>query len=248
MYLQAITMSDLALADGDTLDPDMLLGRPGTRSSTSSWIHINQARPHEASWKIWRRATSQWSTNNKLSQTLGAWQYPADKLRRRWPSYYDHASGELYVRHEQVFTRCNSVDAIRFAPLLEVDWRPRSTSIPVQARRTIQGKTWILLLPAPPIPTPTSNPISATFLVFLSSLEPWERELFPELSMEVDCYKFLELVDAQALDAADTRLPTVSDGSDDSDSMSFGWVIALLNGTRLARYSGPAYGLLGSSF
>jgi hypothetical protein len=51
MYLQAITLSDLALANGYTLGPDMLLGRPGPRSSTSSWIHINQAHPHEASFE-----------------------------------------------------------------------------------------------------------------------------------------------------------------------------------------------------
>jgi hypothetical protein len=48
LYLQAITVSVLCVADGVTLDPSMLSGNPGKDSSISSWVHITQARPTSA--------------------------------------------------------------------------------------------------------------------------------------------------------------------------------------------------------
>jgi hypothetical protein len=69
------------------------------------------------------------------------------------------------------------------------------------------------------------HPISATFREFLWTLKMWERDLFQELAMDVNCYEFLELVNKQELEEDETRLHTVSDGSDDLGSMSFGWVI-----------------------
>lgn len=90
-------MSDICLADGVTLDPDMLLGTPSPTSSTSSWVTINQARPHEASWKLWRKACSLWSSQHKLYHPLGDWLYPANQLRRSWPIHYDLLTGDLFV-------------------------------------------------------------------------------------------------------------------------------------------------------
>ncbi len=87
-----------------------------------------------------------------------------------------------------------------------------------------------------------------TFHEFIDTLDLWERELFPELSMTVDCYEFLQIVNEQELDETATRLITVSDGSDDDGSMSIGWIIALPSGSCLARCSGPAFGPSGSSF
>lgn len=49
LYLQVVTLSDLCLADGVTMDPAMLLGHTGPQSSTSTWIYIHQARPDESS-------------------------------------------------------------------------------------------------------------------------------------------------------------------------------------------------------
>jgi hypothetical protein len=82
----------------------------------------------------------------------------------------------------------------------------------------------------------------------LDTLDPWESNVFPELTMDVECYEFLELVNAQNLDETAVQLITVSDGSDDSGSMTFGWAIALPSGFRLACCFGPAYGPSGSSF
>jgi hypothetical protein len=63
LYLQAVTLSDLCLANGTVLDPNMLNGHLGANSSTSTWVHITQAQPNEGSWCLWRRACSLWSSN-----------------------------------------------------------------------------------------------------------------------------------------------------------------------------------------
>jgi hypothetical protein len=89
---------------------------------------------------------------------------------------------------------------------------------------------------------------SATFSNVLTTLNTWEQSLFSSLSMHMDCYAFIALVNAQPLDEAATHLLTVSDGSDDSGSMTFGWIVALPNGRRLAQCAGPAFGPSGSNF
>jgi hypothetical protein len=72
--------------------------------------------------------------------------------------------------------------------------------------------------------------------------------LFLELEMHVGCYEFMTIVNSQDLAVNAFQLITVSDGSDDSGSMTFGWVIATPDGRRLARCSGPVFGPFGSSF
>jgi hypothetical protein len=243
LYLQAVTVSDLCMADGITMDPTMLSGRPGPDSSTSSWVHITQARPNEASWRLWRKACALWSLNNSLYHPLGAWK-PGSQLRRQWPCYYDDSDGAIYLRQPSGYLRCIPTDPIRFIPESTLDWNPTDTSIPVQARLTIAGDAWIPLIPS--IQASRRPHIPATFTDFLDTLEFWETELFANLIMEVDCYTFLALVNAQPETAI--QLLTMSDGSDAAGAMTFGWILSLPNGQRLARCSGPAYGPYGSSF
>jgi hypothetical protein len=66
--------------------------------------------------------------------------------------------------------------------------------------------------------------------------------------MDVEPFEFMDIVTAQDLATDATQLLTISDGSDDSGSMTFGWVIALPSGRRLTQCSGPAFGPTGSSF
>jgi hypothetical protein len=120
-----------------------------------------------------------------LHKPLGAWLHSAHLLRPKWPYYFEHQSGNLYIRTTAGYT-------------------PKLTDTP------------------------------GTFSEYLSHLDSWEKELFEDLIMEVDCYEFLDLVDSQLILDDVIRLITVSDGSDASGSMSFGWVIALPNGRRLA--------------
>jgi hypothetical protein len=66
--------------------------------------------------------------------------------------------------------------------------------------------------------------------------------------MDVDCYAFVAMVNDQTVEGDAIQLLTMSDGSDDAGSMSFGWIISLPNGHRLARCAGPSFGPYGSSF
>jgi hypothetical protein len=148
------------------------------------------------------------------------------------------------------YTRCIAINPIHYSPVSDGPWKPTSTSYPVPAQQSIQGGAWIPLLLAPPSMSTVYYP-PATFHQFLAQFEPWETQLFPELHMAVDCYKFLDLVNSQQIDDTDNtamHLITVSKGSNDSGSMTFGWVIALPEGRCLARCSGPAFGPSGSSF
>jgi hypothetical protein len=72
--------------------------------------------------------------------------------------------------------------------------------------------------------------IHGSFSDYLAHLENWEQELFVDLNMAVDCYEFLDLVNSQIVADNAIHLLTVSDGSDDAGSMTFGWVISLPNG------------------
>jgi hypothetical protein len=246
LYLQAVTLSDICLADGVTLDPQMLLGKPGPTSSTSTWVHITQARPNESAWRLWRQACNLWSYRNRLYHPLGAWK-PGNSLRRRWPCYYDESDSAIYVRQTTGFIRCVSIDPIRFTEESTIEWQPTPTSFPIHARRTIQGDAWIPTIPTiRPVQRPTSSP--STFVEFLTTLDGWEAQLFSQLTMDVDCYAFLNLVNTQPLDETEVHLLTMSDGSDDDGAMTFGWIISLPNGNRLARCAGPAFGPYGSSF
>jgi hypothetical protein len=95
-----------------------------------------------------------------------------------------------------------------------IAWIPTSTSTPIHARLTIHGDAWIPTIPI--ILAPRCTPIiPATFTEFLSTLDRWETELFSDLTMDVDCYKLLDLVNNQTTNSeAPIQLLTMSDGSD----------------------------------
>ena len=249
LHLQAITVADLCLADGVSLDPALLAGRPSDTSSISKWIHVNQARPSDKCWRLWHQACNLWSIKAQLHFPLGKWLLPGNKLRREWPFYYEQHTGELFVRQPTGYHRCLAIDDLRFSPISHLPWQPTDTSVPVHARPTIQGEEWIPHIPPTGLPRVNPPPtIAATFSEFLLALPFWETELFSDLIMHVDCYELLRQVDHQAARRTDIQLLTMSDGSDISGAMTFGWVISLPDGTRLARCSGPAYGPFGSSF
>ncbi len=86
---------------------------------------------------------------------------------------------------------------------------------------TIQGTAWIPTIPVLPVSI-KSNEVASTFTEFIETFDVWERELFSDLHMEVDCYEFLSLVESQILEESAIQLLTVSDGSNDSGAMTFG--------------------------
>ena len=85
LYLQATTLSDIANAEGNYMDPHLVNGRLNHyASSIQKWHKVNQSRPAEEHWKLWQEATKLWSTTDgKLHQPLGKWLVPPSQ-QRQW--------------------------------------------------------------------------------------------------------------------------------------------------------------------
>jgi hypothetical protein len=62
------------------------------------------------------------------------------------------------------------MDTIRFSPISEVSHLPGLQCYPVTARLTIQGTTWIPIIPVLPISIKHNN-VTATFTEFLETLD-----------------------------------------------------------------------------
>jgi hypothetical protein len=74
LYLQAVTLSDITKPNGHKLDPCLLSGRPSLFSNRTRWHTVQQVRPSESEWKLWKTANSLWSDPyGQLFQPLGAW-------------------------------------------------------------------------------------------------------------------------------------------------------------------------------
>jgi hypothetical protein len=157
----------------------------------------------------------------------------------------------LDIRHASVYHQYDrpSYECPEYSFGIEPPWQPTSTSLPVTIQASKSPDEWII---AQPLPKLISNPItspSATFTDHLTSLPPWEIQLFESLEMHHSCYELIELIAESNTDSdIELHLLAVSDGSAFDRSMSFGWSMSLPSGHRLATCAGPAPGSKQSSF
>eukprot|EP00957_Ditylum_brightwellii_P176703 13458566-Ditylum_brightwellii.AAC.1 len=82
MYLNVTTIADVTLANEKHLDPHMLNGTRSLFSSKSIHMDINQAKPRQSSWNIWRKALKLWATRVDLCVPLREWNMVASLLDR----------------------------------------------------------------------------------------------------------------------------------------------------------------------
>lgn len=72
LYLHAITISDISNTTFQQLDRCKMRERPNDQSYTTACIQINQERPSEVEWKLWRKANLLWSNaSGKFDMYLG---------------------------------------------------------------------------------------------------------------------------------------------------------------------------------
>jgi hypothetical protein len=122
-YLQVKRISDLCTADGTFVLPNVHKGERSIRQSSSRLEEINQHRPNEASWGIWRNflstlcqrppdnmyATCKSGIDNvkkvgkrlRLRMPLGDWQVKANNSERLWPFYYSNNNNVLYKSYRK---------------------------------------------------------------------------------------------------------------------------------------------------
>ena len=246
LHLQAVTVSDICLAQGDMLDPTLAFGEPGPHSSVSVYCETCQQLPNKASWTQWLRLCDMVEVK-LLVRPLGRWLLPADQLRRLWPHYFDFANSTLYTR-DSGFRQYQSVDSEHFSDGHSCEWSPNATSAPVGVLSE-PNDTYTLLIPVHSVVPATSPTTPTAFLAYLNQLPDSERHLFQSIELLVPCDALIASLDASSRGTSpNTNCQGVSDGTEVHSSMAFAWVLSDPHGRRLAQCAGPAFGSQASSY
>ena len=236
LYLGAVTLADLTTPGGLFLDNAKLRGSISRLSSTSRWLKINQARPSEAQWVLWRKANKLWSSpKGRLKQPLGRWLNSHDERRMSFPAYVHGNTKALRVQDEfQVY----EIDATgrqlgtQIKPNLRVD-DLHPAAIPAEVYEAPDGnwtvrKGTTLLQPDP-------APELESFHGYIKTLPPWEADILQHVNLAVDprylCFDLQQYFYA----GSDGSVKFETDGS-------FGWMLANTEGDRVASANGPARG------
>jgi hypothetical protein len=232
LYLQAVTVSDITNASGTWIFPGIQKGDTRQVTSTTTWHQTVQEKPDRASWKLWSKALSSFSTRGMLHNQLYGWILPPNEQRRKWQTYYDPTTDYLLKCNDKsydVHYRCRQT----------FGYEPSATqqsispkSYPVDARKTNTG--WriarlnaILTVPPPVVPS--------TFQEYCSSLEYWESQLLLNANLQFTPEEIIHQLSTKQFRAC-------SDGSAIANQGTFGGVLALADKTRLAFGAGPVDG------
>jgi len=248
LYLNAITISDIATATGDRIDPYYVSGDDLDRTVSTSHnttVPTNQPMPPLKCWDQWKRACHLFTTGRalKLTQALGHWLVHRDKLRREWTFHHDPISDILYqVRgngnihcHERLYhdydsDPCNTITELP------------PTATPADIHPAYGNHTYRLLHNRSQwqISANSHHP-SHNIQTAVDQLDTWETDLLDQL-------QFLNRSSTILDRFAAGRLLFCSDGSAAHHQGSFGWILSTPTGERLARCNGPAYGHKISSY
>jgi hypothetical protein len=186
-------------------------------------------------------------------------------LRRTWNAYFDVPYKFLFRHTSAGWTQYELFDT-RFINGIHHEWHPSPSSVPVTIEQ-LSHDCWQLTQPPAILHHPSPVMIPATFHDYLSHLPSWEHHLFADLTLLYEPYELLQLINLRSLTLADALFPPttdnddaddldlpiptpalnwkllmVSDGSESSLKMTFGWALCLNDGTRLASCAGPAFG------
>jgi ribonuclease HI len=240
LYLQAITISDLATTTGDVLDHSKLLGQPSLLSSQSSWLSVHQEYPSMKAWKVWKRANLLWShPSGALKEPLQKWLCPSSLLRNRYAAYKSRSrlwirssDPDLYMEHKLTSLQTTALEVDRVCEFHGIS----QDATPVEVNSMSDG-TWRFQTPTHRYRKPPPRPPStvATFDMYVDTLDPWERDLLRHHTLYEDAFTICW--------AAQMALRVVSDGSAVPPSIaSFGWMMSSSDGARLAQCMGPVRG------
>ena len=238
LYLQAQSLSDLTTTDGYLLDATKLQGTPSLQSSRTHQGEINQRRPAEEDWQLWREANGLWSdATGRLYHPLGAWILPIKAQRQRHAAYW--TTTMLWVRVDDFFFDSQErstweeiddgsypADATYVSPGI---WRAYDLGTfhraPLTARATFFSP----------------RVISPTFDHYIGELDELEASLLQHIELLTDPFSV-------GL-ALSNGLRGVSDGSVWVKRLgAFGWALSDAQGVRLVEGMGPAPGATPTSY
>jgi exonuclease III len=239
MYLHAVTVSDITMPSGTTLDLSKRCGQRSMLSSVTTWLQVNQDRPSAEIWKLWRKANLLWSTDDgRLLQPLGRWLVPREQQRQCHYAYTYNTSMairnaedeyNIYQQHHPNQPYVSNGITLKFHQL-------PSAAHPTNPMYNYQMDSWThSSRPTEQYITPTQPPEATTFAEFISQLEPWEADLLQYTEITTDPIRFCNIL-AQGLRA-------VSDGSVRYNSQgAYGWSLSTAGGERVATCMGPVFG------
>ena len=246
LFLQAVTLSDITDSTGTKLDMYKRQGKPTTTSSTTTWIHVNQDRPSEDEWKLWRKANLLWSDPNGMLHTpVKAWLLPRAQQRQQHFAYLRRR--RLYIRvSETKYQVC-------IPTLMPGDYRFHTRQ---RYFSTIKPDA----LPVDVIPSPTNpdhwrinidlvqgivpsiRPDQATtFALFIDTLQPWEIDVLRLTTLNADPHALCLALSHGLRAASDGSVRFLTQGA-------FGWVLTTDQGVQAATGMGPARGPRPSSY
>jgi hypothetical protein len=261
LFLQVESLAEICDATGQRILDCVWRGeRP---KSTSKFLWPRQARPHEASWQLWRRflrfvylapslqSATKRSTDLLLDTPLGGWIGQRHSETRKWRNYVSLDGKRFYhFGRTRLFCSTRNVSrtrhARRFSRLAtEIHTLPADT-IPVSM---LLSPTTVTLLSTPvpmtladPNVVPPSPPTDDLFEM-LSRLPFWQSSLLEHLEQIQPVSRLQDF-----LESGDTlQLYLVSDGGAKDDLGSFGWEIAV-GRVVLWKCKGPTFGLDPRSF
>ena len=240
-----MTLSDIVTTSGSSLDLSKRNGRPGLRSSVTQWLKVNQDRPSEAIWKIWKKANLLSSTEGGLlHHLLGRWLVPIYKQRQRHYAYKYGSRIAIRTDYGYQIKRRLSPDQpyVSIGILLHFHQLP-DDSQPTDVLYCHTTDSW--LLPTSRLDhqfiAPEIRQRSLTFAEYISSLDPWETELLCHIEIATDPDIFC--------DRLTQGLRAVSDGSVRHTSQgAYGWSLSTPDGERIATSMGPVFGLRPQSY
>jgi hypothetical protein len=203
-------------------------------STETRWLKVNQARPAETQWKLWRKANLLWSTpKGRMFQPLGRWLRNHDARRIRRPAYvYDHTLALRIHDEYQVYalTANGRQEGVQIGHgMRHSDLHPEAVPAEVYEKPdgmwTVRSVTEVV--------EPEGVPVYDTFQGYLKTLQPREADILQHVQLFLDpayiCYDLQRYFYA---------------GSDGSVRFgthgSFGRMLANPEGERVASSMGPA--------
>lgn len=227
LFLQVEMASDICLADGRTIDPTFLHGKPSLLSSRSLLRSVHQPCPHQKSWRYWRKANKLWSKKGIMSRPLGAWTIPLRQRIRRWPAYFHSPDRTLYIySHADKLFHLYGMQTILCSTETHHSSR---TSLPAQAYPvdvTSTDSGWKLLPQTYPLPSVvTSMPTVHCFQTHLLTRPTWEQNLLRNLQLTLPLTTLLETLETVTVASDGSHLEEINVGA-------YGWVV----GTRTDIY------------
>jgi hypothetical protein len=124
-------------------------------------------------------------------------------------------------------------------PIEPTTWTPDPTSLPIHAIK--QDGYLHVQTSSHQVPTiPRKLPIYHDFQDYVNALPSWERAILEHITFSTSPEELFEVLNDNG---SASKIYLVSDGSQITHSMSYGWVLGTSTGEILAENYGPCYGI-----